>query len=144
MIIIIINKDAIDKIKIIFENGKSVNSYLSDKHNKNYKFKDKLFHLLGIHHLHLSLNKDLYGKIVRSDYLFLLQIDELKNMVYFLDIVLHRDSIDYYKCASILGDAGLLSSKYLTPLHNIPVPTNKLGFSKPFSSSDFKKLFILD
>lgn len=107
-----------EDIKSKFELGESVNKYLSDKHNKDYKHKDTAFHLLGLHHLHLGdeLEDDKIDKSKSKPvYLLIIQIDEKNKIVYFLDILDHKDfdTFDYYKYAKILKTNVLINNEYL-------------------------------
>ncbi|UQY80198.1 hypothetical protein HAV_00388 [Candidatus Hepatincola sp. Av] len=113
----------INEIEKLFTLGKPVNEYLSSKHKKQYKFKDRLYQLLGIHHLHLGDLSPDGKKISRSDNLLILQIDHKNCIVYFLDIVSHKDftkeTINYYKYVNILVKEDLLkNNEYLFVLSN--------------------------
>lgn len=98
----------LNEIKEKFERGISIKEYLSARHRKNYKFKDKTYQLVGLHHMHLGkvLPK---GRVERSYHLLMLQIDEEEKKVYFLEILTHSefDKSDYYKYLTILVKEGL-------------------------------------
>jgi hypothetical protein len=133
-------KSKINEIKTKFELGESVNKYLSDKHNKNYKHKDMAFHLLGLHHLHLGDELE-DGKIDKSKskpvYLLIIQIDEKNKIVYFLDILNHKDfdTFDYYKFAKILKNNVLINNEYLKELDKKRILT-----ANNLSSEEYSKL----
>ena len=62
------------------------------------------------------------GKIDKSKsksvYLLIIQIDEKNKIVYFLDILNHKDfdTFDYYKFAKILKNNVLINNEYLKEL----------------------------
>ena len=80
-------RQAVSDIEHIFESGGDVTLYLS-KTIRNSNCKDEMLWEWGIHHFHLSTQRDTRGFIKRSDYLLFAMIYD--DAALFIDVRKHR------------------------------------------------------
>ena len=80
-------RQAVSDIEHIFESGEDITPYLSREINDS-KSKDKMLWEWGIHHFHLSTQRDTRGFIKRSDYLLFAMIYD--DAALFIDVRKHR------------------------------------------------------
>ena len=75
-------------LRLLFENGESVLSFLSDRINDS-ESTDGLLWDYGLHHLHLSRQPGKAGFVKRSGWLLYARVTD--DDVYFVDVRAHRD-----------------------------------------------------